>query len=173
MPLELLVNLAASPLWVLLTHMILARTSRGGSPQGIAAGAGILGAIPTAISIEWLVPRRPLPWWPSPTEAAYSAIVYLCLAYSYFHLFNMTETARRIRILREIDEGKALTEEAIAALYDRRKVLELRLGRLLSTGQIAEVNGRVVIAGRLLFRAALIVEAWRRLLGFDRPTGES
>ncbi len=65
-------------------------------------------------------------------------ITYSALGYCYFHFINLGETARRIRILREIyDSGKAgLTMEEILQRYNDREILKKRVNRLLNNRQI-------------------------------------
>ncbi|MFA6583403.1 MAG: hypothetical protein WCS77_03815 [Elusimicrobiaceae bacterium] len=80
------------------------------------------------------------------SAALADAVIYAGLGYCYFHFVNLGETARRIRIMREIYEAPApLTEEGIAARYSAREMLDKRLRRLLANSQIAEKNGKLFI----------------------------
>jgi len=75
-----------------------------------------------------------------------NALIYACLSYNYFHFVNLGETARRIRIIREIyDSPNGLTKEEILQRYNAREILGLRMGRLLSKGQIHLKEGRYFI----------------------------
>jgi hypothetical protein len=103
-----------------------------------------------------------------PLELVYGAVVYACLAYSYFHVFNMSETARRIRILSELYISGSLSAEEISRAYSGEVLLGVRFDRLVATGQLEERGGRYVRAGRLLYVAALLTRGWRSVLGFDR-----
>ena len=61
----------------------------------------------------------------------------------------MSETARRIRILRELHAAGSLTaEEEISRLYSGASVLEARFHRLLATGQLGLGRTGFVRAGR-------------------------
>ncbi len=163
----LLVVLASSPLWIIVTHAVLARLLPRSSPQIVAVAAGLVGLIPTFL----LAGAVAAPGFSSmvrmPVEVAYTLIVYACIAYSYFHLFNLSETARRIRILRELHAAGSLTAAEISRLYSPTLVLEVRLDRLVAAGQLKLRGGRYVNAGRLLRVAARAVRAWRLVLGFE------
>jgi len=74
-------------------------------------------------------------------------LIYLCLSYNYFHFINMGETARRIRIIREIYEApEGLHEAELLNQYNARQMVELRMGRLLSKGQVIQKDNRYYIA---------------------------
>ncbi|MCK8235422.1 hypothetical protein, partial [Erwinia amylovora] len=73
----------------------------------------------------------------SPTECVYVFIVSGAIAYSYFHLFNMSLTARRIHLLirqlgQEVNPGER---------YDAARVISLRLARLEQMGILREEGG--------------------------------
>ncbi|MCP4989957.1 MAG: hypothetical protein GY928_29090 [Colwellia sp.] len=69
-------------------------------------------------------------------------IIYSSLGYCYFHFINLGETARRIRILRELyDSGGGLTLEEILESYNAKRMIELRLQRLLNSGQVIMKDG--------------------------------
>jgi hypothetical protein len=164
----LLAVLAASPLWIFLSHVVLARVFIRTAPQLVAIAAVLAGALPTVLLIGTLAVPGPPALLRMPVAATYAAVVYACIAYSYFHLFNMSETARRIRILRELHAAGSLTAEEISRLYSGADVLETRFDRLLATGQLQVRAGRFVAAGRLLYMAACLVRAWRLVLGLER-----
>ena len=64
-------------------------------------------------------------------------ITYGALSYSYFNFVNLGETARRIRILRELyDSEEGLSMDEILSRYNSNDIIEKRIGRLLSNGQI-------------------------------------
>lgn len=170
-----LLVMAASPLCMLLTHLALARLLRHVSPQLVTVAASLAGAVPTALLAEIVAFSGPPSLIGMPVESTFAAVVYLCAAYSYFHLLNMSQTARRIRILREIYAAGSLSDQQISALYGASTVLELRLERLLAIGQLKLQDDRYVSAGRLLYAAARLARAWRVLLGSDRqrPRGGS
>lgn len=86
-------------------------------------------------------------------------ITYVSLGYCYFHFINLGETARRIRILRELkDSSGGLTLNEIFARYNAQEILENRISRLLKNGQIILVNGKYYIGKSfLLYMAKFLV----------------
>lgn len=86
-------------------------------------------------------------------------IIYFCLSYCYFNFINMGETARRIRLLRELyDSGQGLNKEEILARYNAGEVIELRMRRLLNNHQIVSRGGRYYVASPvMLFISKAIV----------------
>mgnify|MGYP001766924597 CR=1 FL=1 len=150
-------------------QVVLTRLSRGGSPQGTCVRAAALALLPVGFAALWL--GGPASSAERAWAAVYCGLAYVCIAYSYFHLFNMSETARRIRLLREILIQGPLGMEQLLSLYRGEEVMSRRIERLLETSQLIEQNGRYRVRGRLLLRAARVVFAWRRLLGFGRPRG--
>lgn len=72
-------------------------------------------------------------------------VIYASFSYGYFHFINLGETARRIRLLRELAEaGRPLPELEVLRRYNAHTILELRLGRLLRKGQIRRHGDRYV-----------------------------
>ena len=70
-------------------------------------------------------------------EVATNLIIYSSLGYCYFHFINLGETARRIRIMRELYDSKnGLSLEEILFRYNAKEVVEKRFNRLLGSGQI-------------------------------------
>jgi len=75
-----------------------------------------------------------------------SLITYTALGYCYFHFINLGETARRIRLLRELKKtSNGLTLDDILRAYNAKEIIENRLSRLLKSGQIIEKNNKYYI----------------------------
>lgn len=69
--------------------------------------------------------------------ACANLIIYLCLSYSYFCFISMGETARRIRLLRELcDSPQGLTKEEMLSRYNAAEVISMRMIRLLNNCQV-------------------------------------
>lgn len=99
----------------------------------------------------------------------FAFIVYNALGYSYFHFFNMSETARRIRILLEVHTGKTQSGEEFEKEYNSKFMLEKRLERLVGLGQIKAVNtDRYVLKGITLWFAGLVIRFFRVLIGLNK-----
>lgn len=90
-------------------------------------------------------------------------ITYSALGYCYFHFINLGETARRIRILRELygtDTG--LTMDEILARYNAKDIINNRLDRLLGAGQIVLIDGKYFIGSpiMLLISKTMVALRW-------------
>jgi hypothetical protein len=164
--------LALTPVMLLALQAIATRllpASRSAVfPQRLALACAAVGSVPTGLAVHVSSP-------PGAGAATwvYACIVYGCLAYSYFHLVNMCQTARRIHILCQIFESGPLTVEDVRARYTEDQVIAHRLRRLVASGQIREKNGRLCIRSGVLLAAARFTILWRELLGMsgDEPRG--
>ncbi len=92
-------------------------------------------------------------------QSALNLLTYVALGYGYFHFINLGETARRIRILRELLESKdGLTQEAILERYNASAIIKARLQRMQNNKQIVLRQGRYFIGKpSLLYIAKTIV----------------
>jgi hypothetical protein len=101
--------------------------------------------------------------WPA---FIFALIVFNGFGYAYFHLFNLSETSQRVRLLillRRGARGSEGTEE-----YSPRRMVDVRVRRLVEMGQMrADSEGRYRIAGRFFLNAAFLLRAWRRWFGLD------
>jgi hypothetical protein len=80
---------------------------------------------------------------------------YGALGYCHFHFVNLGETARRIRLLRELlDAGGRLSHRDLLARYGAREIVEKRITRLINAGQVVHRNGRYYIGNPLVLRIA-------------------
>ena len=109
----------------------------------------------------------------APIEIAAQVTVNLMttvlLGYGYFNFINLGETARRVRILREVVEaGGCLSEEELLRRYGAQEMVARRLGRLLSKGQVVVREGRYHLGRRTVLRMAQAVEWLRFLIGMGR-----
>jgi len=73
-------------------------------------------------------------------------ITYAGLGYCYFHFINLGETARRIRILRELYQAEnGLSVEEIIKRYNAETIIEKRIARLIGNRQIECRDGKYYI----------------------------
>lgn len=94
-----------------------------------------------------------------------NSIIYSALGYCYFHFINLGETARRIRILREIYDSKdGLSMNEILERYNAKEIVEKRINRLLNNGQIIYKDGRYYIGNSIVVLIAKIIIAVKFLL---------
>lgn len=92
-------------------------------------------------------------------------IIYSALGYCYFHFINLGETARRIRILREIyDAEDGLSLEEMLQKYNAKEIVEKRVSRLINNRQILYKNGRYYIGSPIVLMIARIIVAMKLLL---------
>lgn len=83
---------------------------------------------------------------------------YSSLCYCYFHFLNLGETARRIRILRELYKNKeGLSIHEILERYNAIVIVEKRINRLINNGQIVCRNGRYYIDSHVMLLMAKII----------------
>jgi energy-coupling factor transporter transmembrane protein EcfT len=97
----------------------------------------------------------------------YALIVYNCMLYAYFHFFNMSETARRIRILLQLRESGCLTKQQLIAFYSPENMVEARLQRLQKMGVICRTQeGNYRTCNNIAVMIARLFQIIRKLLGF-------
>jgi hypothetical protein len=108
-------------------------------------------------------------------QIAITVLTVAALGYGYFHFLNLGETARRVRILREfVEAGGTLDESGLLKRYNGSQIVQIRLQRLLSSGQVALREGRYVLRDPTVARMAGIIRVLKRLLlgrAGERPAG--
>ncbi len=160
--------LMVSPIYMLLVHSIFARQSRALSPQMTCIISLLASYPPLLLILAWIFmtgkfgqPGEFVRAW------AYFMLVYTCIGYSYFHVFNLSETARRVRLLHEILKAGSISSEKLFSLYQTADIVNVRLKRLENMGQLHVLDGKYQIKGRALLFAAQMIMVWRTLLGFE------
>jgi hypothetical protein len=95
----------------------------------------------------------------------FAFIVFNGTGYAYFHVFNMSETARRIRMLLSIRDHGSLHSGELAAEYSPEHMVRARLARLIEMGQVVrDADGRYRIKSHFLVWAAGLVRFFRNIL---------
>lgn len=103
--------------------------------------------------------------------ALFALLVFNGIGYAYFHVFNMSETARRIHMLLWIRDHGAIRGELVAE-YSPKHMVHARLARLVEMGQITrEADGRYRLRARFLVLAANLVRLFRNILRLPARTG--
>lgn len=156
--------LALTPLFVMALHACVIRLGLGRSGQAAALLASIAAIAPVGCAL-WAVYLGTLAGAALLSASLYAALTYALFAYSYFHVFNMGETARRVRILSELRERGELSAAELKSLYNTAAILDRRMERLVALGQVRLEEGRVVLKSRRLYRAATVINWWGRVLG--------
>lgn len=164
---NMLLVITISLITVLGVHALLSRGLPGSPRQIVAIRAVLIGYLPLLILLRGFVLSQVAPQQRS-VILLYSVITYSGFGYFYFHLFNTSETARRIKMIYQIYTSESLNERDISTLYNTTEIVKLRLKRLTETHQLNYENGYYSVKGRLLYVGALIVALWQHVLGLDR-----
>ena len=156
MRIESLLLLLFTPLWTTVFHALACRMAwaRARPRQTVAAGIGLFTASLVAGLITWRDGG-------GSAELLFSLFGGALLAHIYFHIFNMSETARRIRLLIEIKEG---SETPLAETYTPENMISIRLARLRELKQADWVEGRYFARNSWLLWTALAIHSHERLL---------
>ena len=160
-----LVLLPLPPLAVFMTQCILNRFFKGRNPQAIAMLAMILGAPLFALFLRFpqFAPKTTTTIW----FWAYMALFYASGAYAYFHVFNMSETSRRIRLLFVVAKGRPTLSSD--GPFDASAMFQARLSRLEAIGQIRKEGRIYLLNSQLLSTIAKAMRGLSRLLGNPWP----
>lgn len=156
-----------------VAHVFLSRRQAAGrrpvSPQASLARLILMSNAPVlagAAIIAWFEAR---PLMEMVSMLVFCGIVYNGIAYAYFHVLNMSETARRIRILLHVLVHNDVNAENLRGDYSPRDMVAVRLDRLEQMGQVARgPDGGYRIAGRVLLSAARVIRIWRLMLRLER-----
>jgi len=137
------------------------------SPQNRLLAIILIGNIPLLFGILMIGAIRNVPVLEFFILIIYALIVYNCVLYAYFHLFNMSETARRIRILLHLRESGGLAKQQLIALYSPQNMVEARLKRLQKMGVICTTQeGNYRISNRIAVMIARLFQVIRKFGGF-------
>jgi hypothetical protein len=136
-----------SPLAIAALHALLSRVLRRLPRQLVAGLAGVIIAIAFPLGCH------------STGEALYTLACVLLFTHLYFHVFNMSETARRIRILVEWKMCGRATDG-----YDTQAMVRVRIQRLVDLGQISLRGDRYLVRPSLLARVARFLVWHERMM---------
>jgi len=167
-----LLLLSASPAIAFMIHFIFARLVQlfklAIAPLAVALLAVLTGYVVVAMG-AWVFIFRDLPVKESLTvDFIYGFLVYGGLSFAYFQFFGMTETARRIRILRDLFERGGVSRQEFQKRYGADAMFFVRLERLSAWKQIELKDGRYVLISRKLHFIALLIAFWADVLGFSK-----
>jgi hypothetical protein len=156
----------------LILHVMLLRRRQDASglrvlTQSCATGGVFLVAVwlPSMMKDGYLsgYPRRDLV-----LAAASSIVIYGLLAFNYvLGWFNLGETARRIRLLRELAcaPGHMMTEDEVLGAYNAQMIVTTRLRRLVAAGQLRFDGDRYGLEGRVFLTQARMLAWLKQILG--------
>lgn len=78
-------------------------------------------------------------------------------AYIYFHIFNLSETGRRVKLLATIKKNKNINFKKINKHYSEKIIIDNRLDRLLSMNKISLVDNKYYIKKSNLLLIAKVI----------------
>lgn len=153
-----------SPILLLVFHILLTRlvpfTHTQPSNQKLAFYATVFINLPVLI-LAAFIPG--IDW----SGYIYILLTVNALSFFYFQIFNMSETARRIKVLIGIRSGKVVSLGDLDRYYDSSSALEIRLERLLQLSQVIKrPDGKYVMKGRFLYLGSYIIPLFRKILGY-------
>jgi hypothetical protein len=177
---SLLLLFSLAPIFSLLTfafvHVLLSRTLT--LPRPLAIFVSMMVGLCVVATLSWTFAQSSV----APDHASDRlgiatvwGLTYLSFAYFYvFGFYNLGESARRIRLLIELygagEQGMTLNE--LLTAYNARMIVEARLERLLSGGQIVRRKDRYFVAHpHMLYGAKALVQLKRLYLGADSEFG--
>ena len=164
----ILVHLAAPVLGLLvntLTQLLICRLMKStGLLKSIVFGFGAGFAAVAACDIAWYQHATP-DVMQLTGQTALNLLTYIALGYGYFHFVNLGETARRIRLLRELlDSKEGLTQAEILERYNAADIVSARLQRMLRNRQIVLHDGRFYIQKPALLYMGKTINILKRIL---------
>lgn len=130
------------------------------------AGAGLLRSIKAGFAFGLAGLALLHEYSPQGTDVlAANTLIYITLSYCYFHFLNLGETARRIRLLRELRSNPdGMTAADMLTAYNAKSIVEARLGRLLRSGQVEKgADGRLRIKNAHLLASAKLLRLLKKL----------
>lgn len=137
------------------------------SPQVSLLKLILMMNLPLITAVGWISQSQASSLVEASLMVFYACLVFNSFAYAYFHFFNMSETARRIRMLIELRFKRRVKAEELERVYSPTDMVLFRLKRLQEAGQITKSgDDRYRISNHFLLGVALVFRWWRQLLGF-------
>jgi len=151
-----------SPIGLFLFHAVAVRLVKSASNQKLVMICILLFNAPLCAAL-WLFFRGGL----DAATVIYALLVYNAFGYCYFHFFNLSETARRVKIVIGVRKGNVRKTQDLQEHYDYHSTIAVRLQRLEALGEISKsADGVYRLHRYILYLASLMINAVRSLLGF-------
>jgi hypothetical protein len=154
--------LLLSPIGLFLFHAVAVRLVKIASNQKLVMLCILLFNVPLLAILSWLL-------WGQLDAATviYALLVYNAFGYCYFHFFNLSETARRVKIVIGVRNGNVRNLQDLQEHYDYHNTIAVRLQRLVALGEIrGSADGVYRLRRYVLYAISLVITAVRSLLGF-------
>ena len=127
----------------LLACRVASRTGGLRSPQMFLINSVLYINIPLTFCIMFIASLETRGFIEFLLMLSFGLLVYNSFSYVYFHFFNMSETARRIRILIQLYENNSISIDQLKNEYNSSDMINSRLERLLKMGEIKkDASGR-------------------------------
>lgn len=97
-------------------------------------------------------------------EIIYIFLLFNIMLYCYMQFFNMSETARRIRIITLAYLNDKKIHDTNLNINDS---IEMRLTRLLNLKQIKTDGHKYSISSKILLKTSMVINLIREILGID------
>jgi hypothetical protein len=171
---QLLLILPASPLAILVLHVVIHRLVSRTRPS-LTGHASAMMAIAVQAVLVAVFTWRVLAAEPAagPLEVlagiVYSGAVYGAMSLLYIDAINIAETSLTMHTLLEVSWAGSLDDEALMDKYNAEKMIAARLDRLISLGQIRVGDNRFYLGGGWLLHFAEAVDLWRKVIGVPPP----
>jgi hypothetical protein len=159
-------------LFFLVLHVIVIRRRPDSSAfQALVASCALFATLDAGAWL-WLMIAggQPLADYPA-TDIAVAGVaslaLYGLLSFDYvIGWFNLGETARRIRLLRELARapGQRMTADELLRVYNADMIVTARLGRLVSSGQLRVDGDRYRLGGRVFLGQAQLLVLLKSLI---------
>jgi hypothetical protein len=148
-----------------LTQITLFRLSRGTQYFRSIIQAFLLGAITLVIGEAFLVATSESVFDRLFLALAVNLPIYLGLSYCYYNFVQLGQTSIRLRMYSEImaHAGGVMISE-IEREYDETRLTEVRLQRLLESGDIIERDGNYFLGRIRLLHIANVIFAAKHFL---------
>ena len=158
-------------LFFLILHVIVLRRRRDASAfQVLVTSCALFGGLDASVWLWLMTGGQPLADYPTPDVAvagAASLALYGLLSFDYvIGWFNLGETARRIRLLRELARAprRMMTADEVLRVYNADTIVTARLGRLVSSGQLCLDGERYKLSWRLFLGQAQLLALLKSLI---------
>ncbi|MCP4701852.1 MAG: hypothetical protein GY862_34075 [Gammaproteobacteria bacterium] len=137
----------------------------GSSPQGALFKIILLGNVPLVAGAILIGSNEGRPLTELLGMFFYCIIVYNCFLYAYFHFFNMSETARRIKMVLYLRDHNGLEKHKLLAMYSPEDMVQVRLRRIVKMGWAAETDdGKYVVKNKFAAISARLFQMARRII---------
>lgn len=99
------------------------------------------------------------------------AVVLTLFVYNFFHLLNLRETGRRVRLITELSTSP-LSRGSLEERYSIKELVDRRIDRLIVAGRIVEKDGILIEKNKGLFWADKILQAFKFIFFGKRSLDE-